>query len=269
MVWCSNLTEASDVDNRFKSMPSHLSLRHFYKGITCLQQTTAKEHKSIEKVYIGVMAGLVPEDILPAIVAIIDFIYYAQLPSHTTSTLRQLDNALERFHNTKDVFIRRGCRHHFNINKIHSMMHYLAAICALGSADSYNTESPERLHIEYAKRAYKATNRIHFFHQMTEYLERRERVFKFDAYLRWAMPEHADLQPELPKCALILFTLYDSSNSDLGSLVGISPNEAHLSLFDREIFLHFLGSSFLSMRLRNSLRSTSRNLGLRLLGPTY
>lgn len=67
-----------------------------------------------------------------------------------------------------------GIRTDFNINKIHSMIHYSEAILELGTADGYNTETPERLHIEFAKSAYKATNRIHFFQQMTTYLDRRE-----------------------------------------------------------------------------------------------
>lgn len=188
MEWCLAIVSRSDVDNRYKSMPSHSCLRHFHSGVTALQQTNAKEHKDMQKVFVGVMAGLVPEDALPVVVAVLDFIYYAQFTSHTTSTLRWLDDALKRFHDSKDVFIKYGVRSDFNVNKIHSMIHYSTAIRRLGTLDGYNTESPERLHIEYAKRAYKATNHKEFFAQMTEYLKRRERVFKFDAYLRWALP---------------------------------------------------------------------------------
>jgi hypothetical protein len=153
----------------------------------------------MQKVFIGVMAGLVPEDVLPAIIAVIDFIYYARLPSHTSSTLDLLDDALQRFHAHKDVFIKYQIRTHFNINKIHSMTHYFHAIWELGAADGYNTETPERLHIEFAKRAYKATNRIGFFDQMTTYLRRREQVAKFDAYLHTVIPTYAERDNALEK----------------------------------------------------------------------
>ncbi|KAJ7906533.1 hypothetical protein B0H13DRAFT_1880510 [Mycena leptocephala] len=43
---------------------------------------------------------------------------------------------------------------HFNIPKIHSLEHYEPSIRLFGSADGFNTESPERLHIDYAKNAY-------------------------------------------------------------------------------------------------------------------
>lgn len=194
LKWCLQLVEKSAVDERYKWMPNHAKLRHFRAGITKLSQTTGKEHKEMEKVFIGVMAGLVPPDVLPVICALIDFIYYAQLPVHTDTTISWLDEALKRFHDAKDVFIRYGVRTHFNINKLHSMLHYSTSIRELGTLDGYNTESPERLHIEFAKRAYKATNRHDFFAQMTTYLERRERVFKFDMYLRWALPEYADME---------------------------------------------------------------------------
>jgi hypothetical protein len=197
LSWCTQLIEKrsgniSDVNSRYQHMPRHSELRHFLAGITNLRQSTANEHKEMQKVVIGVMARLVPDDVMPVIVATVDFIHYARLPSHTTTTLALLDNALERFHEHKHVFVKYGIRNHFNINKIHSMLHYSSSILSLGTADGYNTETPERLHIEFAKRAYKATNRNDFFSQMTEYLERRERVFKFDAYLCWAIPEYAE-----------------------------------------------------------------------------
>ncbi|KAF8600791.1 hypothetical protein BDV93DRAFT_546232 [Ceratobasidium sp. AG-I] len=192
MNWCLELVDNNDVDNRFKAMPSHSTLRHFRTAVTRLPNTTGKEHKAMEKVFIGVMAGLVHKDVMDVIVAALDFIYYSQLTVHSTITLRLMDDALHQFHAAKNIFVTRGVREHFNINKIHSMVHYSTAIRELGTMDGYNTESPERLHIEFAKRAYKATNRNDFFRQMTDYLERRERVFKFDAYLRWAVPEYDD-----------------------------------------------------------------------------
>jgi hypothetical protein len=194
MAWCLKLVDEAEFNDRFKAMPGHWNLRHFFKNVSELSQTTGKEHREMEKVFLGVMAGLVPNDVMPVLRALLDFIYYAQLPTHTTTTVALLDDALHRFHNSKEVFIRHGIRMHFNINKLHSMMHYTQAIRELGALDGYNTESPERLHINFAKRAYRATNRNDFISQMVQYLERREQVFKFDAYLRWAIPEYTEAE---------------------------------------------------------------------------
>jgi hypothetical protein len=73
----------------------------------------------------------------------------------------------------------------------HAIAHCSESICELGTADGYNTETPERLHIEFAKRAYKAMNRHNFFNQMMTYLEQRKQVAKFDSYLHWAISKYA------------------------------------------------------------------------------
>ena len=86
--------------------------------------------------------------------AVINFIYYSQLQVHTSKTIQSLQKALEAFHQNKYLFVAEGIREHFNIPKIHAMVHYVAAIQSHGSLDGFNTESPERLHIDYAKEAY-------------------------------------------------------------------------------------------------------------------
>jgi hypothetical protein len=195
MEWCLKLIESTggsidNVDYRFKAMPPHSNLRHFSSGVTKLKQTTANKHREMQKVFIAVMAGLVPKDVLPVILATVEFIQFARLPVHTSATLALMDDALRCFHAHKDVFIKYNICTDFNINKIHSMSHYSKSVLELGTLDAYNTETPERLHIEFAKRAYKATNRKDFFSQMMTYLERRKRVAKFNAYLLVACPEH-------------------------------------------------------------------------------
>ncbi|KAG8794412.1 hypothetical protein FRC12_024650 [Ceratobasidium sp. 428] len=204
MEWCLLLIHslygsANKVDYRYKAMPDHSSLRHFTSGVTKLKQTTAHEHREMQKVFTVVVAGLVPEPVLPVVLAAIDFIHFARFPSHTPETLALLDNALNHFHQHKHIFIDYGVRDHFNINKLHAMCHYVEAIQELGALDAYNTETPEQLHIEFAKCAYKATNRRDFFNQMTTYLERREKVNKFDAYLQSIYPEYAARDLDIEK----------------------------------------------------------------------
>ncbi|OCH84147.1 hypothetical protein OBBRIDRAFT_808451 [Obba rivulosa] len=72
----------------------------------------------------------------------------------------ELDAPLDDFHEYKDVFIELGARAqpYFNIPKIHSIQHYPAMIELFGTADGFNTESPEHLHIDYAKDAYRVTS---------------------------------------------------------------------------------------------------------------
>lgn len=190
LEWCLTVANNdAEVDRRMSALPSHPSLRHFTSGFTNLKQTTGTEHRHIQKVILGVLAGLVPDDVLNAMRAIVDFIYYSQFDTHTSHTLLLLDDALSSWHEYKDVFVRLRIRHElfFRINKIHSMEHYSDLIRQLGAADGFNTELPERLHIEYAKLAYKATNRKQYLRQMCTYLSRCEAIYRFDDYLDWAM----------------------------------------------------------------------------------
>ncbi|KAF8870236.1 hypothetical protein BD779DRAFT_1455790 [Infundibulicybe gibba] len=156
VLWCTSIIGVDEMDARFKAMNGYPGLRHFKKGISSVSQWTGGEFKEMQKVFIGVMAGAVSDDVLTVIRALIDFIYYAQLQSHTSKTLSALRNCLETFHTHKDIFIKLKIREHFN--KLTSC-HYIDSILALGSPDGYNTELPERLHIDFAKKAYRASNK--------------------------------------------------------------------------------------------------------------
>ncbi|EDR11735.1 uncharacterized protein LACBIDRAFT_324499 [Laccaria bicolor S238N-H82] len=95
---------------------------------------------------------------------------------------------LDNFHQYKDIFIElEACSPgHFNILKIHSMQHYVALIRMFGSTDSFHIESPEQLHIDYAKNACRASNKKDYTVQMTIWLRRREAIDRFTLYLNWA-----------------------------------------------------------------------------------
>ncbi|KAJ7934044.1 hypothetical protein B0H13DRAFT_1591831 [Mycena leptocephala] len=133
-------------------------------------------------------AGAHPQMVM-AVRGLIDFAYFASLQSHTSTTLDTMQNSLNTFHANKQIFIDlKGRKKDFNIPKIHSLDHYVPLIRLFGTPDGFNTESPERLHIDYAKNAYRASNRKDYIDQMTVWLQRQESVARFSAYLEWAHP---------------------------------------------------------------------------------
>ncbi|KAJ7672356.1 hypothetical protein DFH06DRAFT_1266919 [Mycena polygramma] len=172
--WCTQIVGEKELDARFKAMNAFAGLRHFKKGISTVSQWTGAEHKEMQRVFLGVLAGAVNTRVLTVVKALIDFIYYAQLQSHTVRTLNALQSALDTFHAHKQVFVDLEIREHFNIPKFHAIQHYIDSIRRLGSADGYNTESPERLHIDFAKKAYRASNRRDYTEQMALWLQRQE-----------------------------------------------------------------------------------------------
>ncbi|KAL0960754.1 hypothetical protein HGRIS_005776 [Hohenbuehelia grisea] len=189
--WCMNIAGDEEIDARFRALPGFSGLRHFKNGISFVSQWTGREHREMQKVFVGVLANAVQPAVQQTATAILDFIYLSQLQSHTSTTLAALDNALETFHQHKDIFIRLNVREHFNIPKIHQMVHYVASIKSRGTADGYNTESPERLHIDYAKNAYRASNRRNYTRQMTTWLNRQEAIAGFRSYVNWVFANRA------------------------------------------------------------------------------
>ncbi|KAG1816374.1 uncharacterized protein BJ212DRAFT_1446932 [Suillus subaureus] len=89
---------------------------------------------------------------------LLDFLYLAQYPYHSSETLHSLDKALDLFHQNKDIFIQLSIHNNFNLPKLHTVHHYHLMITLFGTTDNYNTEYTEHLHIDLAKDAYRTTN---------------------------------------------------------------------------------------------------------------
>lgn len=178
-------------------MTGYPGLRHFKNGISFVSQWTGREHKEMQCVLVSLLHGAVQPAVLRTAVVVIVLIYYSQLQEHTSESLAALQAALDAFHDNKGIFVREGIRDHFNIPKIHQMLHYIDAIESRGSADGYNSESPERLHIDFAKDAYRASNKREYVRQMTVWLGRQEAIAQFTAYLSWmSKPDLDAVEPD-------------------------------------------------------------------------
>ncbi|KAG2031757.1 hypothetical protein BDR03DRAFT_1015790 [Suillus americanus] len=159
MKWCIDIVGEEEMDARFKAVPNYLGLRHFKKGILTVKQWTGREHKEMQRVFIGLLTGAVPSHVLVVTCSILDFSCYARLQTHMTETLKALQTTLNVFHANKDILKELAIHKHFHIPKLHQLTHYVQSIMLLGTADGFNTELPERLHINFAKEAYRATNK--------------------------------------------------------------------------------------------------------------
>ncbi|KAF8577142.1 hypothetical protein K439DRAFT_1649158 [Ramaria rubella] len=184
--WCTTLSTKPKVDAWFQAIPAHPSLHHFKKGISTISQWSGQGYENMEKVLVGLISGAVPLEAVHAAHAILDFIYLAQYLSHSTTTLQWLQDALDHFHTHKAAFVD---------TNIHSMAHYVESIKSRGTADGFNTELPEWLHIDFVKIGYHASSRHDYIIQMTRWITHQEKVHTFRAYLRWHVPQMQELDP--------------------------------------------------------------------------
>ncbi|KAI0944925.1 hypothetical protein AcV7_001596 [Taiwanofungus camphoratus] len=177
------------------------------KGITTLQKVTGKEHADICCVLLGLIIGLPLRAgqsavrLIRAVRALLDFLYLAQYPAHTSETSKLLTDSLARFHANKSIFVDLGIRLHFRLPKLHALDHYLASIQLFGTTDNYDTQYSERLHIDLVKNAYRATNQKDEFTQMTVWLEIKEKVGCHEAYIQWRI--RSQVSNPLPPKALV------------------------------------------------------------------
>ena len=188
--WIRAICGDDEIDARCRRLPPNHNIRIFMKGISHLSRITGTEHEQISRILLGLIIDIrLPDNMSPgrllrAVRGILDFLFLARYPVHTSETLVHLDAALKRFHDNKDIFIDLGVRANFNFPKIHFTGHYQRFIELFGTTDNYSTEYSERLHIDLAKDAYRATNMKDEYTQMTAWLERQEKVLQHDKYLR-------------------------------------------------------------------------------------
>ncbi|KAG8898353.1 hypothetical protein FRB99_007493 [Tulasnella sp. 403] len=194
--WCEALMEEQEVDNRYKAMPHHPGLRSFKDGISHISQWTGNEYKQMERIFLGVIANAVPRKVAQAAKALLNFIYLAQYSTLSEDDLERMDASLKTFYQFKHIFVQKGIREDFNIPKFHALILYTFYIRLHGTPDGYNTEVPERLHIDLAKYAFRRSNKKEYLAQMTRTFTRLEAISIRQSYIYWRKPEvesHADV----------------------------------------------------------------------------
>lgn len=102
-----------------------------------------------------------------------------------------MEDALALFHENKSIFIDLGIRTAFEMPKLHWAQHYVACIQRFGTTDNFNTEYTERLHIDFAKKAFRASNHKDELAQMTVWMDRKEKVIRFTQHLKWKQDQQA------------------------------------------------------------------------------
>ncbi|KAG8730562.1 hypothetical protein FRC10_002603, partial [Ceratobasidium sp. 414] len=163
-------------------------MRHFKKKVSKIKHWTGRESKELMKQFLPVLVGSgCDPDFIEMVHVALDFMYYAHAAQLTTDDLEELEYALQTFHRLKKVVVRAGIFEGLwrfdNIPKIHMLLHYAEQTRELGTPDGFNTESPEHLHIIYAKTPYRASNKVAPTRQMIKFIEHQDALRIHKAYL--------------------------------------------------------------------------------------
>jgi hypothetical protein len=200
--WVTAACGAAEIDARCRRMPPNHNICQFMKGISTLSRVTGQEHDQMCRILLGLVidiplpGGLSNVRLIRTVRALLDFVYLARYPVHTDDTLELLDDTLACFHDAKDIFVDLGIRKGFNIPKLHFMQHYTMFIRLYGTTDNFDTAYTERLHIDFAKDAYAGTNHKDEFTQMAKWLERKEKLFRHEQFIKWQENGSPDSHPQ-------------------------------------------------------------------------
>lgn len=232
--WIKSAYDKAELDARVRRLPPNHHVRQFFKGITSLSRLTGHEHNDMARILLGLVADMKLKNggssvqLVRAVRVLLDFLYLAQYPVHTTKTLALLEDALRRFHENKSIFVTLKIRKHWKLPKLHFLKHYVTLIKWLGTTDNFNTEYTERLHIDLAKDAYAATNHKDEFYQMTLWLERKEKILHFSQYVTWR--QQSDLIP-----GYIDRPISPSSSLSSDSMASIAAYLTKLEMFPNRV----------------------------------
>ncbi|KAH9960362.1 hypothetical protein BGW80DRAFT_1438862 [Lactifluus volemus] len=159
----------ADIDRRISAVPPFPGLRRFPDGRD-FKQWTGDDSKALMKVYLGAIAGHVPDGMVKSLAAFLDFCYIARRNAITSEGLKQLEHALDRFHVYRDVFVGTAgvSGDQISLPRQHSLKHYVRSIRLFGSPNGLCSSITESKHIKAVKEPWRRSNRFQALAQMLQ-----------------------------------------------------------------------------------------------------
>ncbi|KAG1765450.1 hypothetical protein EDD22DRAFT_978772 [Suillus occidentalis] len=114
-------------------------------------QWTGNNSKALMKVYLPAIEGHVPEDVVYAFSAFLDFCYLVQHNILMEKSLKEIQDVLARFHQYCEIFKTTGTVTTFSLPRQHSMVHYVHCIRLFGAPNGLCSSITESKHIKAVK----------------------------------------------------------------------------------------------------------------------
>jgi hypothetical protein len=118
-------------------------------------------------VYLPTIEGHVPRDAVRAFRVFLEFCYIVRHDVVTEETLRDLQDALDRYHRYRTIFEEVGVRPDgFALPRQHSLVHYFSLVRAFGAPNGLCSSITESKHIKAVKEPWRRSNRYEALGQM-------------------------------------------------------------------------------------------------------
>ncbi|PSR77011.1 hypothetical protein PHLCEN_2v8110 [Hermanssonia centrifuga] len=148
------------------AVPSFPGLRRFKDG-RGFKQWTGDDSKALMKVYLPAIAGHVPDQMVRALSAFLDFCYLVRRSVINEDTLWAIKAALARFHVERTIFETSGVRENgFSLPRQHSLVHYPHLIQMFGAPNGLCSSITESKHIKAVKEPWQRSSQFEALGQM-------------------------------------------------------------------------------------------------------
>ncbi|KAG2142815.1 uncharacterized protein EDB93DRAFT_1292179 [Suillus bovinus] len=164
-----------DIDRRIASAPPFPGLRCFPQG-RGFSQWTGDDSKALMKVYLPAIEGHVPDDMVRAFRALLEFCYIVRANVVTDNTLAALKDALGRFHTYRTIFQTTGVRFDISLPRQHSLIHYELLIRMFGAPNGLCSSITESKHIKAVKQPWRRSSKYNALSQMLLTNQRLDKV---------------------------------------------------------------------------------------------
>ena len=119
---------------------------------------------------------------MKALRAFLEFCYIAHRNVHDTQSLKELDEALQRYHHHRKIFVATRVRTGFNLPRQHALVHYTKAIRLFGAPNGLCSSITESKHIKAVKEPWQRSSHFNVLGQMLLTNQQIDRLAAARAY---------------------------------------------------------------------------------------
>ncbi|KAK0432102.1 uncharacterized protein EV420DRAFT_1655982 [Desarmillaria tabescens] len=114
----------------------------------------------------AVVSDYLPESIMRCLSAFMDFCYLIRHSDFDETTLKQVQDTIQRFHHYHEAFRVAGVHEDFSLPRQHAIVHYPSHIMEFGAPNGLCSSITESWHITAVKKPWRRSNRYNALSQM-------------------------------------------------------------------------------------------------------